>query len=101
MASDEVRYGVIGSGMMGIEHLLNLKAVEGARITAIADPEAASRDLARQLTGLDGLAEFGHHRDLLDAGVCDAVVVATPNMTHVDVMLDVLASGTHEIGSVV
>jgi predicted dehydrogenase len=89
---DEVRYGIIGSGMMGIEHMLNIAALPDARVTAIADPELSSREMARQLTGQPDLAEFAHHGELLGSGLCDAVVIATPNVTHVDVLLDVLAT---------
>jgi myo-inositol 2-dehydrogenase / D-chiro-inositol 1-dehydrogenase len=98
--ADEVRYGIIGSGMMGIEHMLNLAAVDGAVVTAIADPEPASREMALAFAGPSApspagtdIVEFDHHADLLASGRCDAVVVATPNMTHVDVLLDVLGAG--------
>ena len=37
------------------------------------------------------MAEFADYRDLLAEDLVDAVVVATPNMTHADVMADVLA----------
>ena len=91
---DEVRYGVIGTGMMGVEHLQNLEHVPGARVTAVADPWARSRAGARAV--LDGdVAVFDDHRALLAADACDAVVIASPNMTHVDVLLDVLAAGVH------
>ena len=100
--TDELRYGIIGSGMMGIEHMLNLAAVDGATVTAIADPIAASRELALAFAGPasptpagDDIAQFEHHAELLASGRCDAVVVATPNFTHVDVVLDVLDAGTH------
>lgn len=39
---DTARYGIVGTGMMGIEHLCNLRLVEGARVTAIADPHAVA-----------------------------------------------------------
>lgn len=91
--SDVVRYGVVGTGMMGIEHLQNLKAVPGAVVTAVADPHPDSLALAATL--VDGAATFADHRALLDAGVCDAVVVASPNMTHVDIVLDVLSADQH------
>jgi predicted dehydrogenase len=91
---DLVRYGVIGTGMMGVEHIANLLAVPGAEVTAIADPHEPSRAQALQVLG-DHATEVGvfeHHDDLLGSGRCDAVVVATPNHTHVDVLLDVLAT---------
>lgn len=100
-STDDFRYGIIGAGMMGTEHVLNINAIEGATVTAIADPEPRSRHLARAAGGLDGaggrppVAEFEHHADLLTSGLCDAVVVATPNFTHATVLEDVLSTGIH------
>ena len=95
----ELRYGIIGSGMMGIEHLLNISHVPGATVTAIADPHGGSRDWARDAADAfvpDAEFEaFTNHGELLESGLCDAVVIATPNMTHHDVLLDVLATPHH------
>ncbi len=33
---------------------------------------------------------FADHGSLLDSGLCDVVVVATPNMTHAQILLDIL-----------
>ncbi len=89
-AQRPVRYGIIGSGMMGIEHMLNVSAIDDAVVTAIADPDGKSRHLASKYGGApDGLVSFENHHELLTSGLCDAVVVATPNFTHIDVMLDV------------
>ena len=93
MATDEVRYGVIGTGMMGREHIFNIQAIEGTRVVALSDPVAESLELATTLTGLDDVRTYADHRELLDDGGVDAVVVASPNMTHIDVLTDVLASG--------
>lgn len=89
---DELRYGIIGAGMMGLEHFRNLQALAGARVTAVADPSAASRDWARVTAGDHELECFATHHEMLDSGLVDAIVISTPNMTHVDVVLDVLAS---------
>lgn len=40
---DQFRYGVIGTGMMGIEHIMNIKHIRGAEVTAFADPDETSR----------------------------------------------------------
>ena len=96
--SDDVRYGIIGTGMMGAEHLWNLQAVPGAMVTAVADPSPASLEWAVAAAGGAEAATFrcfADHRELLASGMCDVVVVASPNMTHVDVLLDVLASPVH------
>lgn len=93
--SEHIRYGVIGTGMMGREHITNLQGLPGADIVAIADPDAGSRTAATETIANPDLAVFDSHRSLLADGGCDAVVVATPNHTHADVMLDVLAAGIH------
>jgi predicted dehydrogenase len=90
-----LRYGIIGCGSMGREHIENIHAMPsadgGASITAIADPHGPSRDAARAICRGEPQA-FEDHRELLESGLCDAVVVATPNFTHVAVMRDALAT---------
>ena len=91
---EKIRYGIIGCGSMGREHIENLRALGGSEVTAIADPTAASRDAAAAL--LDGKVKlFEQHKDLLASGLCDALVVAGPNFTHIDVMRDALATDLH------
>ncbi len=89
----ELRYGIIGSGMMGREHIMNLNAIDGAVVTAIADTNEESRNEAVAVTEGAEPAVFTDYRELLGSGLVDAVVVATPNFTHVDVLLDVIESG--------
>lgn len=36
--SADLRIGVIGTGMMGCEHIRNVQALPGAEVTAISDP---------------------------------------------------------------
>ena len=94
--TDDVRYGVIGTGMMGIEHINNLLHLPGATVTAVADPHQESLDWAQFAVGLDTpLARFTDYHELLASGLCDAVVIATPNFTHHDVLTDVLHTSLH------
>jgi myo-inositol 2-dehydrogenase/D-chiro-inositol 1-dehydrogenase len=90
----KIRYGVVGCGSMGREHIENIKALAGTSVTAIADPHEESRALTRALFDAPP-REFAHHRDLLASGLCDALVVATPNFTHADVLRDALATDLH------
>jgi myo-inositol 2-dehydrogenase/D-chiro-inositol 1-dehydrogenase len=90
----KIRYGVIGCGSMGREHIENIKAMPGTEVTAIADTDAGSR--AQALALLDRAPQvFEHYQDLLDSDLCDAVVVATPNFTHVEVLRQALATKLH------
>jgi len=87
----KIRYGIIGCGSMGREHIENIRAMGGAVVTAVADPTGASREAASAL--LEGQVQlFEDHRDLLKSGLVDAVVVASPNFTHIQVMRDALAT---------
>ena len=89
-----VRYGIIGIGAMGREHVENLRHIEGAHVTAIADPDEGSREAGRsQLVGQ--VEVFEDYRELLSSGLVDAVIIATPNYTHVDVLQDALATDLH------
>ena len=82
--------------MMGVEHLWNLHHVEGAQVTAIADPNGPSREFAVAADeGKNNFEVFTNHQDLLASGLVDAVVVSTPNMTHRAVLADVLATDLH------
>ena len=52
----KIRYGLIGTGMMGYEHINNLKLMPEAEIAGITDPEPNSILLAQAFLG-DGLRE--------------------------------------------
>ena len=89
-----IRYGVIGTGMMGVEHIENVNALAGGEVIAISDPDPTSL-AAGVAAAPDGVAAVADHRDLLAIDEVDAVVVVTPNHTHLDVVSDVLAAGKH------
>jgi len=84
-----LRYGVIGTGSMGREHIRNLAALDGVAIAAIADPDSGMRDQAEALTGLTAYSDY---RDLLSAGGIDALLIASPNHTHRSVLQDAMAT---------
>ncbi len=89
-----IRYGIIGCGSMGREHIENIKMIDGCRVTAIADDHAPSREAGQALLPQPARL-FEDYRDLLAANLCDALVVATPNHTHHAILLDALRSDTH------
>jgi predicted dehydrogenase len=90
-----LRYGVIGTGMMGVEHIGNLLHLDGVAVTAVSDPHSTSLDWARLAVGDAPLECFESHHDLLASGLCDVVVIASPNHTHHPILLDVLATRHH------
>ncbi len=96
MKTRTLRYGVIGTGMMGVEHINNIQALDAAEVVALCDPDEGSLATATKIvTDANPGASpdcFGDHRELLASGGCDALIVASPNMTHIDILLDVIAA---------
>jgi myo-inositol 2-dehydrogenase / D-chiro-inositol 1-dehydrogenase len=92
-----IRWGIVGCGSMGREHILNLAALGGAEVTALADTDAGSRATALALCDEARFTTrvFEDHRELLASGLCDAVAIATPNFTHAAILRDALATELH------
>lgn len=89
MSDKELKYGLIGAGMMGCEHITSLKLVDGAQLVAMADPVQSSLDQALSEAGdSTPVALYKNHRDMLEAEALDAVIVATPNFTHYEIARD-------------
>ncbi len=91
--SATLRYGLIGTGMMGLEHQRNLNAIEGVEVVAAADPVQESLDWASLTAEGRELQTFLDYRDLLAADICDAYVISSPNFTHRAVLDDVMKTG--------
>ena len=88
--TETVRYGLIGAGMMGREHLRNLQLIPGSRVTALSDPNESSRAASARTAG-NGVAVFSDHRALLESDLVDAIIVASPNDTHRAILDDVFS----------
>jgi predicted dehydrogenase len=94
---ETIRFGVVGAGMMGREHIRNLKLFPEARVTALADPVQASLDTSLQTLGskAEGVLTFGTVEDMLAGTEVDAVIVVSPNHTHRAVLEPLFDAGVH------
>lgn len=92
-----VRFGIIGSGMMGREHIRNLLLYPEAQVVALADPTPLSLQYAQQTCGehAASVTPYPSAEAMLAAGGLDAVIVASPNHTHRAVLELLLATPLH------
>lgn len=93
----QIRYGLVGSGMMGVEHINNLAITPGAVVTALADPVSTSLGWAKGALGDRGagVQQFEDSAALAKSGLVDAVIVASPNFTHRSVLEPLFDAGLH------
>ncbi len=73
-----MKYGLIGCGMMGQEHIQNVNLLDDTRITHVYDPVPDLAAHAAQLAG--GATVAASLEDVVDA--VDAVVIVSPNHLH-------------------
>ena len=95
--SKQVRFGIIGSGMMGREHIRNLRLLPNARLTALADPVASSLDSALAEAADPAVKTYDSAQALAASGKVDAVIVASPNFTHREVLEPLFAAEYGEL----
>lgn len=78
--AQQLRYGFIGCGMMGQEHLRNLALIAGSKVVAMVEPYAPMREQAKALVP-DVVFEPSID-SLLARTDLDALVITTPNYQH-------------------
>lgn len=85
-----VRLGIIGLGNIGQQHIHHVRtAVTGCEITAICSRQP------KVIAGLDQARHFSDYRQLMDSGLVDAVLIATPTMAHFEQASYALDKGLH------
>jgi predicted dehydrogenase len=89
--AEQLRFGVVGAGMMGREHIRNLKLFDDARVVALADPHPASLEESLETLAAPA-ATYATVGDMLAGTALDAVIVASPNFTHRAVLEPLFAS---------
>jgi predicted dehydrogenase len=87
----DLRLGVIGLGNIGQQHIKHILsgAVDNCVITALASRGESL--LSEQIKA----KHFTDYRDLIDSGLCDGVLIATPTMNHLEMGLYALNKGLH------
>ena len=90
---DKVRFGIVGLGNMGSAHAKQFMAgnIPRAELTAVADAVPA------RLEAYPTLACFQDAGEMFDAGMIDAVLIATPHYQHTPLGILALERGLHVV----
>lgn len=86
-----VRIGIIGLGNIGQHHAAYLSAgkVAGVELMAVSDAVPAKLDKYK------GLELFVDSEELINSGIVDAVIIATPHYQHTSLGIAALHRGLH------
>lgn len=93
-AKGEVTLGFIGSGIRGKQLIDEFMEVPGVRGIMVADVYDGALQRAKEQLG-DQLLTTKDYRRVLDNKDVQAVVIATPDHLHMQMVLDALSAGKH------
>lgn len=92
--SNQIRYGMIGTGSRGTYLLHHLTKIDNGHCTAVCDLNPEALDKAATVIGTNP-KKYKDYRELLAAKDVDAVLVAVPLYEHFPVTRDSLQAGKH------
>ncbi|MBE6535810.1 MAG: Gfo/Idh/MocA family oxidoreductase [Ruminococcaceae bacterium] len=98
-----VRYGIIGLGNQGSSYARNIfetgrdGSVVDAVLSAVCDINPAKIESFKKKTTREDLVYFSDYKEMLDSGLCDAVLVETPHYQHPEIVIECLKRGMHVI----
>ncbi len=93
--SAQVNYAIIGSGMMGREHIQNISLLGDSAVTALFEPDHEQRSLSAALAPQATL--HSSLDDLFKDTRADAFVIASPNHTHIDILRQILSRDSRPV----
>ncbi len=85
---------LIGCGGISLQnHLPGLAMCPDVAVVALCDTDPATLSRAKSQTGLD--AVYSNYHDVMKRDDVHAVIVATPNIVHAELVLAAIAAGKH------
>src|SRR5271163_1901407 len=93
LMGERLRFGVIGAGGIGLEHLSSLSQCPRATAVAIAENNPARAKEASERFKIP--RSYSDYNELLDQADIDAVTIALPNHLHAPVAIAALKARKH------
>jgi len=97
---DKVRYGIIGLGNQGSTYTLKIfdgGKAKDAVVSALCDIDRTKIDAIKAKTTNKDAVYFTDYIEMLDSGLCDAVLVEVPHYQHPEMVMECLKRGIHVI----
>ena len=88
-----VRYGIIGLGAQGTRYAINIfekGKAENAVLTAMCDINPEAIEIMKQKTANKDVEYFADYIEMLDSGLCDAVLIEVPHYQHPEMVMECL-----------
>ena len=91
----KIRLGIIGLGNMGTGHLNNVleENCPDFIVSAIADINPERLEFAKEK--IEGVATFLDADEMINSGLCDAILVAVPHYDHPRYAISAMKAGLH------
>ncbi len=95
---EKVRYGIIGLGNQGSTYNLKIfdrDKVENGVVTALCDNDPEKIRIMKEKTQNQSITYFEDYKEMLDSGLCDAVLIETPHYIHPEISMECFKRGIH------
>ncbi len=97
---EKVRYGIVGLGNQGTNYAIKIfdgGKAQDAFVTAMCDINPAKIQAMKEKTANKEVKYFKDYREMLDSGLCDAVLVEVPHYQHPEIVVECLKRGINVI----
>ena len=95
----KIKFGIIGMGNQGNHYakLFQDGKIENGVVTAVCDNNPKKLAAAKENYANMNVQAFSDYKEMLDSGVCEAILVETPHYIHPDLVMECLKRGLHVI----
>ncbi len=96
---EQIRYGIIGLGNQGSSYvkLFDKGELNDAVLTAMCDINPTKIEHIKGKTTNTEAVYFTNYIEMLDSGLCDAILVEVPHYQHPEMVMECLKRGIHVI----
>ena len=95
---EKIRFGIIGAGNQGTlysEKIFGRGKIDNGVVTAICDKNPKKIEILKEKLNDDSIVWFNDYIEMLDSGLCDAILVETPHYDHPVIVKECLDRNIH------